>query len=266
MKSENWRNKKISLILPTYNERESIREVIDRFNELGIFHEIIVVNNNASPGTSEEVAKTDAIEVFEEHQGYGAAILRGFMVAQGDLVGVCEPDNTFAEKDIFKLLSYADSFDVVYGSRTMNDLIWDGANMGWFLRFGNWSVAKLMQILFNSCSLTDVGCTFRLIRRMPMLKVIEKARVTSNFFGPEMMLLTILMKMKVVQIPVNYKDRIGISSVTGSARKALLLGIQMIWLILTTRMLSWNTHSYLSKKTGAFAHLLEKQDQTRNEA
>ena len=104
MKSENWRNKKISLILPTYNERESIREVIDRFNEFGIFHEIIVVNNNASPGTSEEVAKTDAIEVFEKYQGYGAAILRGFLVAQGDLVGVCEPDNTFVEKDIFKLL------------------------------------------------------------------------------------------------------------------------------------------------------------------
>ena len=88
MKSENWRNKKISLILPTYNERESIREVIDRFNELGIFHEIIVVNNNASPGTSEEVAKTDAIEVFEEHQGYGgAAILWGFLIAREILSG-----------------------------------------------------------------------------------------------------------------------------------------------------------------------------------
>ena len=48
------------------NENRS-PEVIDRFNELKIFHEIIVVNNNASPGTSEEVANTDDIEVFEEH-------------------------------------------------------------------------------------------------------------------------------------------------------------------------------------------------------
>ncbi len=51
---ENWRDKKISLILPTYNERESIRKVIDQFNELGIFHEIIVINNNAAEGTSEK--------------------------------------------------------------------------------------------------------------------------------------------------------------------------------------------------------------------
>ena len=45
---------------------------------------------------------------------------------------VCEPDDTFVEEDIYKLLAYSDSFDVVYGSRTMNDMIWDGANMGWF--------------------------------------------------------------------------------------------------------------------------------------
>ena len=259
MRAENWRNKKISLILPTYNERDSIRQVIDQFNALGIFHEIIVVNNNAAHGTSGEVAKTQAIEVCEKVQGYGAAILRGFLEANGDLVAVCEPDATFVEKDIFKLLAYADSFDVVYGSRTMNDLIWDGANMGWFLRFGNWSVAKLMQVLFNTCSLTDVGCTFRLIHRMPMLRILEKAQVTSNFFGPEMMLLSILMKMKVVQIPVNYKDRVGTSSVTGSMRKALILGIQMIWLILSTRALSWNSRSFLSGKAGVFADRLTRQ-------
>ena len=249
---ENWRDKKISLILPTYNERESIRKVIDQFNELGIFNEIIVINNNAAEGTSEEIAKTRAVEVHEKKQGYGAAILRGFYEANGDLVTVCEPDATFIEKDIFKLLAYSDSFDVVYGSRTMNDMIWDGANMGWFLRFGNWSVAKLMQVLFNSCSLTDVGCTYRIVHREPMLKILDKAQVSSNFFGPEMMLLSILMKMKIIQIPVNYKDRIGKSSVTGSLKKTIILGIQMIILIISTRLLSLNISSYIDNKIGIY--------------
>ena len=58
----------------------------------------------------------------------------------------------------------------------MNDMIWDGANMGWFLRFGNWSVAKLLQILFNTCSLTDVGCTYRLVKRRSMLKILKKSK------------------------------------------------------------------------------------------
>ena len=100
MKSENWRNKKISLILPTCNERESIREVINRFNELGIFHEIIVVNNNAYPGTSEEVTKTDVLEVLEEHQGYILQSSEIILAVKGDLVGVSVQVNTFVEKYI----------------------------------------------------------------------------------------------------------------------------------------------------------------------
>ena len=258
MYKEPWRGKRISIILPTYNEKDSIRKVINKFKELEIFYEIIVINNNAAYGTSREVAKTDAIEVHENIQGYGAAILRGFVESKGDLVVVCEPDSTFLEKDIFKLLAYSDSFDVVYGSRTMNDMIWDGANMGWFLRFGNWSVAKLMQVLFNTSSLTDVGCTYRVVNRESMLKILQKAKVTSNFFGPEMMLLSILMKMKIIQIPVNYKNRVGESSVTGSIKKSFILGLQMIWLIISIRILTFNTSKFLSNRNGKFSKIYKK--------
>ena len=73
------------------------------------------------------------------------------------MIAVCEPDGTFMAVDIFKLLWFNLDFDAVYGSRTMNDLIWEGANKGWFLRFGNWSVAKLTEVLFNSCSLSGTG-------------------------------------------------------------------------------------------------------------
>ena len=72
-----WHGKSLSVILPTYNEKDSIAEVVRRFEVLGIVDEIVVVNNNAAHGTSEEVARTGAREVFETAQGYGAAIQRG---------------------------------------------------------------------------------------------------------------------------------------------------------------------------------------------
>lgn len=249
---EAWKSKKISLILPTYNELDSIKKVINKFSGLKIFFEIIVINNNASIGTSDEIAQTDAVEIHEKKQGYGSAILRGFYESKGDLIVVCEPDDTFVEEDIYKLLAYSDSFDVVYGSRTMNDMIWDGANMGWFLRFGNWSVAKLLQILFNTCSLTDVGCTYRLVKRSSMLKILKKSKVVSNFFGPEMMLISILLNLKIIQIPINYRERVGISSVTGSFKKAFILGIQMILLILKFRIMTVINKNYLLNRKGIY--------------
>lgn len=228
--------KTVSLILPTYNEKDSIRDVIQNFEKLGIIDEIIVINNNAAEGTSEEVAPTSAIEIIETMQGYGAANLRGIREATGDLIVICEPDDTFLETDLFKMLEYSRDFDVVYGSRTMNDLIWDGANMGWFLRFGNWAVAKLMMVLYDACSLTDVGCTFRLFNRKVAEHVIDHCHITANFFSPEMMISTIQANFKNVQIPVNYKSRVGVSSATGNHWVAFKLGLQMIRLILCKRI------------------------------
>jgi glycosyltransferase involved in cell wall biosynthesis len=73
-----YKGKKISLILPTFNEKDSIKKVINEFEKLEIVDEILVINNNASKGTSDEIAKTSAIEIMENEQGYGSAIIRGF--------------------------------------------------------------------------------------------------------------------------------------------------------------------------------------------
>jgi len=105
-----WCGRSVSLIFPTYNERDSIRSSIEEFFATGVIDEIIVVNNNAAPGTSEEVAKTDAREVFEPIQGYGAAIRCGFRHAVGDFVIVAEPDATFRGHDVRKMLAYAEDF------------------------------------------------------------------------------------------------------------------------------------------------------------
>jgi glycosyltransferase involved in cell wall biosynthesis len=234
-----WDKKTVTLIFPTYNEKESIKEAILDYQQYGIIDEVIVVNNNAAPGTSDEVSKTNAREVFEKTQGYGAAIRRGLDEAKGDYIIISEPDGTFMGKDIIKLLSYADDFDIVYGSRTVKELIWQGANMGIFLKWGNYAVAKLMEVLFNTTSLTDVGCTARCLNRNALKHLKPYFTVNGNFFGPEMMVLSILMKMKIVQLPVNYTRRVGESSVTGDHVKAFFLGLKMIQLILSYRFKGW---------------------------
>ncbi len=228
-----WREKTVAVVLPTYNEKDSIAAVIAAFERLGLVDDIIVVNNNAAPGTSQEVAKTTAREVFEKKQGYGAAIKRGLREADADLICVCEPDGTFEPNDLFKLLAYSMDFDIVYGTRTVPEFIWDGANLGRFLRWGNWAVAKMMESLFNTVSLTDVGCTMRLLRRESNRRLLPHYRVDGNRFGPEMMLLSLIAKERIIQVPVNYRARVGTSSVTGDKVVAFRLGFSMIWMILT---------------------------------
>jgi glycosyltransferase involved in cell wall biosynthesis len=234
-----WHGRTVSVILPTYNERDSIRQSIEDILATGVADEVLVINNNAAPGTSEEVAKTAAREIHEPQQGYGNAIRRGFKEATGELLIVSEPDGTFLGRDILKLLAYADDFDVVYGSRTARMFIWRGANMGLFLRWGNWAVAKLMEFLFNSTNLTDVGCTMRLIHRAALTEIESEITIGGSSFGPEMMILTLLHGLKLIQIPVNYLPRVGESSVTGDFRKALFLGLTMIGLVLRYRLRSW---------------------------
>lgn len=235
-----WHGNAVSVILPTYNERDSIYQSIQDFFETGLVDEVLVVNNNAAPGTSEEVARTRAREVLEPLQGYGFAIQRGLREAVGHYLVVSEPDGTFLARDVDKLLAFADDVDVVYGSRTIWTFIWRGANMGFFLRWGNWAVAKLMEFLFNSVNLSDVGCTMRLVTR-PALAVIEPHfTVGGSAFGPEMMLLSLIYKLRIVQIPVNYLPRVGESSVTGDIRKAVWLGLWMIALICRYRLRHWS--------------------------
>jgi len=233
-----WRGKKVSIIFPTYNEKESIYKAINDFFACGYVDEIVVVNNNAAEGTSEEVKKTKAREVFEKKQGYGYAIMKGLKEAKGDLLIISEPDGTFAGDDVIKLLAYSDDFDVVFSTRTTKNMIWEGANMGIFLKWGNWVIAKMIEVLFNTTTLTDVGGSMRLLSRKSLNKIQKYFTVGSSHFGPEVMLLVIIKKMKFIEVPVNYKRRVGESSVTGSKFKAFVLGLQMINIVIYYRLKS----------------------------
>ena len=232
-----WNGQRLAVVLPTYNEHLSIAECIRGFDALGIVDDILVVNNNAHPDTSPAVAPTVAREVFESTQGYGAAIRRGLReTVDADLVCVCEPDGTFDPADLLKLLPFTSAVDVVFGSRTVQTFILSGANMGWFLRWGNWAVAKLTEVLYNTVYLSDVGCTFRVLKRSAIDDLSPQFVGNASSFGFEMMLLAAQKKMPMVQVPVKYQERVGESSVTGSQSKAVKLGLQMIAMCLRMRL------------------------------
>jgi glycosyltransferase involved in cell wall biosynthesis len=230
-----WNGKTVAVVLPTYNEKDSIAAVIGGFEALGLVDDILVVNNNAAAGTSEEVARTSAREVIEVRQGYGAAIKRGLREVDADLVCVCEPDGTFDPSDLHKLLPFTKECDFVVGSRTVSNFIWDGANMGWFLQWGNWAVAKLIEVLFNTSYLSDVGCTFRIVSRERAADTVHKATLDGSAFGLEMLMLSVIRHARIVQVPVNYHPRVGHSSVTGDFRNTVVLGLEMMALVVKSR-------------------------------
>jgi dolichol-phosphate mannosyltransferase len=232
-----WNGRTLAVVLPTYNEAASIAACVKGFEGLGIVDDIVVVNNNAHPDTSPAIADTSAREVFEPVQGYGSAIRRGLTETRdADLVCICEPDGTFDPDDITKLLPFTVDVDVVFGSRTVQTFILSGANMGWFLRWGNWAVAKLTEVLYNTVYLSDVGCTYRVLTRDAIDRIEPSFRATGSSFGYEMMLAVAVNRIPMVQVPVKYQPRVGESSVTGDRSKAFGLGMEMIGLCLRHRV------------------------------
>lgn len=233
-----WHGRTVAVVLPTYRERASIRAVIEGFEALEIVDDILVVDNNAEQGTSEEVAATSARCVLEPLQGYGAAIRRGLAETNSDLVCICEPDGTFMPSDLWKLLAYSDDFDFVYGTRTTPEFIWAGANMGRFLRWGNWGVAKMIEILFNTPSLSDVGCTMRVVSGPDVRRLLAHMTISDGAFGPEMMMLSIIGGWRIVQVPVNYKGRPGTGhpGTTENLSDAVEIGLQMLRLVARFRL------------------------------
>jgi len=221
-------SKSVSVVFPAYNEARNIRLAVEDFFSSGVVDEVVVVDNNSRDGTAAEARSTRARVVTETVQGYGYALRRGLREATGDIVILAEPDGTFIGRDVLKLLSYADDFEMVCGTRTTRELIWAQANMGWFLRVGNWSVAKMIQVLYGGPSLSDCGCTLRLIHRSALVRIQDGLTVGGSHFLPEMLILALKRGVKVIEVPVNYRGRIGQSKITGSLKGTLRTGFRMI--------------------------------------
>jgi glycosyltransferase involved in cell wall biosynthesis len=229
--------KTVSVVFPAYNEGGNIRRAVEDFRIPGVVDEIVVVDNNSRDETAAEAAAAGARVVRETNQGYGHALRRGLKEATGDLIIMAEPDGTFVGRDVLKLLAYSDDFDMVCGTRTTRELIWQQANMGWFLRVGNWTVAKLIQLLYDAPSLTDCGCTLRLTHRTAVERIHGALTVGGSHFLPEMVILALKQGLRLIEVPVNYRGRVGESKITGTLKGTLRTGTNMIVLALRCRLM-----------------------------
>ena len=224
----------MAVIFPTYNVKDSVLAATLEYLAGDLADEVIVVDNNAAPGTSEERG-TGAREIFETRQGYDYALLRGIDERDADLIVLSEPDGTFSGHELIKLLSYSDDVPVFFGTRTSQSFIWTGANMGRFLRWGNWAVAKMTELLFYTTIVSNMGCTYRLFHQDALRLIRPHVTIGGSHFGPQLLVGLVAHRIPFVEIPVNYRTRVGESSVTGDQWKAFRLGVRMIGLVLGYR-------------------------------
>ena len=222
--------------MPAYNEKEAIEEVVLAYKNLGIIDEIIVIDNNSTDGTGEEAIKFGASVVKEPKQGYGYTCIRGLKEAKGDLIILIECDGTFRAEDVNKLLKYIEDYDMVIGSRVNNDLNHADANMDWIIRWGNFVLAKVMEMFYPvDFKLNDVGCTFRIIKKKSLDRFVDKLRIGGEDFTPELTFEALKTNAKIIQIPVSYQPRIGKSKLSPDRFHSIRIGLKHLFHIIFRR-------------------------------
>lgn len=234
----------ISVVLTAYDDAESIRGAVEDFKRTAHVKRVIVVDNNSNDGTNTKAIEAGAIVHPEAKQGYGYACIAGLKNAleggDSNIVALCEGDGTFRAYDIEKMLPYLDNVDMVVGTRTTQELLDRSSQLGWFHIWGNLFLAKLVQFKFwdvkhwGRVRLTDVGCTFRLIRSEALRKIVDDLWVGGDHFSPHMIMVAIARDLKVIEVPITFRERVGRSKGAGSGTfKATKIGLKMMWHILS---------------------------------
>lgn len=227
--------------MPAYNESEGIVRTVDGFMSHPYVDEVLVADNNSTDDTTKKAAQAGARVVHESRQGYGHACRAALAAATGDLIVLTESDDSFCPEDLQILFAYIPYFDMVKGARSNRHMIEEGADWTFSLMFGNWCVAKYMQFLYfgfgfmDNLSQREVGGTFRVIKRESLDKIIPYISEGQSAFLPDMTTLLLRKKMKVIEVPIHYRRRLGESKITGNRVRAVLLAIRMMRVITVNR-------------------------------
>jgi len=207
-----YRNRTVSLVIPAYNEEETIRHVVEEFRTEPHLDEIVVVDNNCKDRTAELAAAAGARVIVESRPGYGSALLAGMDAAKGEILVLVEADGSFRARDVEKLLVYLDDAGMVMGTRTTRQMLEQGANMRFLLRWGNVFMAKFLELCWLRPAeprFTDVGCTFRALTRETFVAIRPRLSQTGPAFSPEMMCAALQERCRIIEIPVTYSRRLG---------------------------------------------------------
>ena len=227
---------KICVVMTAYNDEESIGVSVIDFKTREFVREVIVIDNNSTDRTSETAEQAGAKALREPVQGYGACCIRALkegLKSGCNVICLVEGDGTFSGSDLKKLTAYLENADMVIGTRTTTELNAPDSQMNLFMQYGNVFMSKLLQLRFWKVRLTDLGCTYRIIRRDALAKIIDRLTITGNEFLCEMTLVALEEELKVIEIPLSLKKRIGQSKGVGSnVYKGFITGMKMWHLIM----------------------------------
>lgn len=207
-----FRGRTVSLVIPAYNEAATIADVVREFAASEYLDEIVVVDNNCSDDTAALARAAGARVVAESAPGYGCALRAGMHHAKGAILVLTEADGSFCAKDLVKMLVYLDDADMVMGTRTTRQMVEQGANMRFVLRWGNVFMAKFLQMLWLRPAeprFTDVGCTYRALHRATFEAIRDQLSERGPAASPEMMCAALNARRRVIEIPVTYRRRAG---------------------------------------------------------
>ncbi|MEN3323070.1 glycosyltransferase family 2 protein [Mariniflexile soesokkakense] len=218
---------KIKVIIPAYNEADSITHVINDIPK--VVDEIIVVNNNSTDKTEENARKAGATVLNEKNKGYGNACLKGLEYIANtpekpNIIVFLDGDYSDYPEELTKIVApiIEKDIDFVIGARIKS--LREVGSMTMPQIFGNWLATSLMKLFFRA-TFTDLG-PFRAIKydKLLMLNMIDK----TYGWTVEMQLKVLKQKFTYLEVPVNYRNRIGVSKVSGTIKGAIFAGVKIL--------------------------------------
>ena len=218
---------KISVIIPTLNEAESIAAVLAAIpSEAG---EVLVVDSGSSDGTPEIARQAGARVIAEPRRGYGYACAAGLRAAQGTVVVFLDGDGADDPAYLLELAGpvLAGQAEMALGSRLRGRLA--AGAMPWHQRFGNWLSAGLIRGLYG-LAVTDLS-PYRAVRRSALLE-LEMREMTYGW-PTEMIVRAARAGWRIREIPVCYRPRLGgRSKISGTLKGTLLATVFILGTIL----------------------------------
>ena len=198
---------KLSIVIPVYNEKDTIDEIVRRVQNVEFEKEIIIVDDCSNDGTRDKINKISGNNIkklfHEENKGKGAALRTGFQHVTGDIVIIQDADLEYNPKEYSNLIEpiLDGRADVVYGSRFLG-----GPHRVLFFwhYVGNKILTTLSNMLTN-LNLTDMETCYKVFKA----NVIKDINIRSNRFGfePEITAKLAKKKCKIYELPVSYSGR-----------------------------------------------------------
>lgn len=220
-------DKKIKVIIPAFNEEDSIANVVNDIPD--IVDEVIVVSNNSTDKTEENATKAGATVLQEIRRGYGYACLKGMNYIAGqhtkpDIVVFLDGDYSDYPEQLIEITEpiINNKVDFVVGARTKE--LREPGSMTPQQVFGNWLATFLMQLFFGA-KFTDLG-PFRAIKYDRLLGLHMEDKTYG--WTVEMQLKAVKQNLSYTEIPVKYRNRIGVSKVSGTVKGTIFAGIKIL--------------------------------------